>query len=134
MDTNNSNGLNKNIIIIAIVALIGTVGVLLVTGNQPKNSGSTIPNINVAGIQSGAAEIDILSSDLALFDQDRILDNELDTVLNDVGELSKETTSVDINSSIEAGDVDALAKDLAEFSGDDAVNRELDSALGEAAL
>lgn len=127
MDTNISNGLNKNIIIGIAVLLIITGAVFVIIQKQ-YSVPAPVAKIDGAAIAKNLSELNALDSDMSSFGQDDIVSNELNGALNDVGEITLTTT---LNN--DGQNLNNLSNDLTGIAGDEAALSELDQALGDAA-
>lgn len=133
MYTNISNGLNKNIIIFAVIVLGLAIvaGAIVSIAKKPRpNAYVAAPKVDSLLIERNSAELNNLDIDLVSFATDEMVIQELDGTLNEVGEIEDE--SADLTS--EAENLNNLDKDLNSSSSDELTNQEVDQTLQEAAL
>lgn len=119
--------MSKNIIVGVIILGIATGIMLVVVKNKyyqpaPKAIDSSLLEKNIS-------ELNTLEGDMALFNQDDIVSDELNETLKEVGEISVATNLNDDEQGL-----NNLSNDLTNISGDEDVLRELDNAINEAAL
>lgn len=125
--------MNKNIIILSVVlfALVAALGVMLSFGNNSNFTAAPIvKNVTGQELDKNVAELNSLDTELTYSSQDSIVANELDTTLNEVGEISGSTASL-------SGDEENLSNldsDLTNLSGDEKINQEIDQSLRDVSL
>lgn len=128
----NSNGFNKNILILTIVlfALIAALSIMLNLGGNPAAVSTLSLKGNIAVIDKNVAELDGFNTDLSLFIEEDVVSQELDATLSEVGEISNTTAGL----TNDEENLDNLAQDLNNSLSDESTNKEVDQALQEVAL
>lgn len=132
----NSNMMSKNILILTIVlfALVAALGAMLsLSKNQASSrvpAAPVVKSITIKDIDKNIAELNNLDTDLALSAQDDAVTQELDTTLNEVGEIAAPVTGL----SDEEQNLSSLESNLANLSGDEKINQEIDQSLQDVSL
>lgn len=122
--------MNKNILlgVIALVVLSSAVLVVMKLQNPP----SSPAKIDVASLEKNISDLNAIGSDEALVEQDEAINSEIDSALNDIGEITIEGSSATSLNNDEAS-LNSLSNDLTDIAADEAALSELDQALGDAA-
>lgn len=122
------NNMSKNIIAGVIILGISTGIMLVVIKNKYYQPAPTITTIDAVLLEKNISELNTLDGDMALFNQDDIVSDEIVETLKEVGEI---TVATNLNDD-EQG-LNNLSNDLINIAGDEAALNELDQALGDAA-
>lgn len=128
----NSNKMKKNILIFIIVifALIAVLSIIFTKWQEPYSGPSSAVKVNTVALDKNISELNSFDADLVLFVQDGNNLNEMDSILDEVGEINGASSSL----TKDEQDLNNFNSDLAGLSGDKTIDKEIDQLLQEVSL
>lgn len=128
----NSNGVNKNVLILTIVlfALVVALSLMFGMSKNPVPPPLALKGNMIQAVDKNIAELNSFDADLALFAEDNVVSQELDVTLSEVGEIDESSENL-VNDEKNLSDLDS---DLNNLSNDEKINAEIDQSLQDAAL
>lgn len=126
------DGLNKNILILTIVliALIAALNIMLKFDENPESLSPVIKGNSLAAINKNIADLSGFDADLDLLEKEGAVLQELDSTLNEVGEITEAVSDF----TEDENNLNNLDDNLAGLTGDENVNNEIDKSLEEVSL
>lgn len=126
--------INKNIIVgIAVLAIIvGSAYAIVKSQFRPMQNS---PEIDSVAIGKDAADLDVLSSDVSLNSQDDTLFAEINSALNEIGEISGDDVMDGLsNLSDDEASLNGFSSELSDISSEEASLKDLDQAFSDVSL
>lgn len=129
----NSNGLNKNILILSIVlfVLVAALSVMFGLSKKPVSSPAPVLEGSMAqAIDKNIAELDNFNSDLVQFNKDNVVSEELDVTLSEAGEINGVSVSL-TNDEKTLTDLDT---ELTDLFNEEKINAEIDQVFKDISM
>lgn len=123
------NNMSKNIIAGVIILGISTGIMLVVIKNKYYQPAPTITTIDAVLLEKNISELNTLDGDMALFNQDDIVSDEIVETLSEVGEI---TPATGLNE--EENNLAGLSQDINNLAQDESLFEEINQAANDSSI